>query len=231
VRGKWSNSEQVKDIFKQSKTYAQVLRQLGLTLNVTNYSSAKKFVLINSVDTQHFVPYFTTVCDLSKTKRFEDADVFTVQSTYSKSSLKRRIINGNMLPYVCEVCGNDGTWNAIKLSLQLEHKNGDNFDNRLENLCFLCPNCHSQTDTYAGKKNKKHHRTKQEAYFEQKRQNATNNNKHLVDIILSCDIDFSKFGWVRQAAVLLDKQPSRVNGWFKRYMPDFYETRCFKKRI
>ena len=33
----------------------------------------------------------------------------------------------------------------------LHHKNGDGTDNRLENIEFLCPNCHSQTDTYGGR--------------------------------------------------------------------------------
>lgn len=59
-----------------------------------------------------------------------------------------------MLPYICNKCSNPGLWNNDTLSLQLEHINGDSHDHRLENLCFLCPNCHSQTLTFAGKKNK-----------------------------------------------------------------------------
>lgn len=54
----------------------------------------------------------------------------------------------------CE-CGNKGFWRGKKLTLQLDHKNGVNNDNRLENLRFLCPNCHSQTDTFCGRNKKR----------------------------------------------------------------------------
>jgi hypothetical protein len=44
-------------------------------------------------------------------------------------------------------------WNGLPLALQVDHhQNGDTNDNRRENLRFLCPNCHSQTDTFAGKR-------------------------------------------------------------------------------
>ena len=46
-------------------------------------------------------------------------------------------------------------WNGIPLVLQLDHINGINNDNRIENLRFLCPNCHSQTTTFSGKHAKK----------------------------------------------------------------------------
>lgn len=49
------------------------------------------------------------------------------------------------------MCENIGVWNGKKLSLQLDHINGDHSDNRLENLRFLCPNCHTQTETYCSK--------------------------------------------------------------------------------
>ena len=55
------------------------------------------------------------------------------------------------MKYKCAICGNNGIWNNQKLVLQLDHKNGDNTDNRLSNLRLLCPNCHSQTDTFSGR--------------------------------------------------------------------------------
>ncbi len=54
------------------------------------------------------------------------------------------------LPNECEKCGNTGEWQGQKLKLQVDHKNGDGRDHRLENLRFLCPNCHCQTETWGG---------------------------------------------------------------------------------
>jgi 5-methylcytosine-specific restriction endonuclease McrA len=59
-------------------------------------------------------------------------------------------VKENRLEYKCANCGIK-EWNNLPLSLQLDHINGVNNDHRLENLRFLCPNCHSQTDTYSGK--------------------------------------------------------------------------------
>lgn len=72
-------------------------------------------------------------------------------STYSNNnSLKIRLFKAGLLTdkcYICEI----STWHGKKLSLHLDHINGDKYDNRLENLRLLCPNCHSLTDTYTGK--------------------------------------------------------------------------------
>ena len=68
--------------------------------------------------------------------------------------LKIRLINEDKLEYKCEKCGNEGVWKGKELTLQLDHINGDHQDHRLKNLRFLCPNCHSQTDTFSGKNTK-----------------------------------------------------------------------------
>jgi 5-methylcytosine-specific restriction endonuclease McrA len=54
-------------------------------------------------------------------------------------------------PYLCEVCGIDGSWNGARLVLHVDHIDGRFHDCRPDNLRFLCPNCHSQTSTYAGR--------------------------------------------------------------------------------
>lgn len=57
--------------------------------------------------------------------------------------------------YKCELCGNDGTWLGVPLTLHVDHINGVNSDCRAENVRFLCPNCHAQTPTHAGRNKKR----------------------------------------------------------------------------
>lgn len=66
------------------------------------------------------------------------------------TKFKSRLIKANLIEYKCSCCGIT-EWNGKPLTLQLHHINGNNRDNRLENLTFLCPNCHSQTDNFSGK--------------------------------------------------------------------------------
>jgi hypothetical protein len=78
-------------------------------------------------------------------------DMFVENCKHGRNVVKKHIARNNLLVYICKKCGNTGEWNGEKLVLQLEHINGKNDDNRLDNLCYLCPNCHSQTATFCGR--------------------------------------------------------------------------------
>lgn len=68
----------------------------------------------------------------------------------SRSHVKLRLLQAGLKAPQCEACGLE-EWRGRSLSLELHHVNGDGQDNRLENLRLLCPNCHSQTDTWGGR--------------------------------------------------------------------------------
>lgn len=79
--------------------------------------------------------------------------ILNLEEYATRTSIRKIIIKENLIEYKCSECGIQ-TWNNKPLSLHLDHINGRSNDNRLENLRFLCPNCHSQTETYTGKNKK-----------------------------------------------------------------------------
>lgn len=159
-----------------------------------------------------------------------------VENCRYKVRLKTRILKAKLLEHKCSSCGNDGAWLNQELVLQLDHINGVNDDNRIENLRFLCPNCHSQTLTFCGKnfgKNRDRNRRdarfgSREEYYQAHDREYERAQVQLVERVLESKIDFSKFGWVRQVALVLGLNASNVKQWMQRFMPDFYEKRCFK---
>lgn len=69
------------------------------------------------------------------------------------SGFKQSLLKSGIIIYECEVC-NITEWKGIKISLELDHIDGDTSNNVKDNLRYLCPNCHSITDTYKGKNRK-----------------------------------------------------------------------------
>ena len=87
--------------------------------------------------------------------KIPDNLVFVVDSTYARHHLKNRIRAGKLIPYICAICGIDDVWCGKPMPLILDHINGINNDNRIENLRFVCSNCDSQLPTYKSRNIKK----------------------------------------------------------------------------
>jgi Zn finger protein HypA/HybF involved in hydrogenase expression len=152
----WSvSSVEFKDLVKKSSTISQILKHFGLANKGGNHNTVKRRIKHENIDISHIT--LGKGCNKGKklTPRKSDVEFFCENSTTNRNHIKQRIIRNNLIKYECSECGLGEIWNGKKIVLQLEHKNGISNDNRLENLTFLCPNCHSQTDTFSGRRNNK----------------------------------------------------------------------------
>lgn len=84
-------------------------------------------------------------------ERYTLEEIFKENSPITQHGLKGYIKRYNLIDYVCDKCGCTGEWQDGIITLELDHINGINNDNRLENLHYLCPNCHALTETFRGK--------------------------------------------------------------------------------
>lgn len=69
---------------------------------------------------------------------------------YQSNKLRIRLIKEGIKPHKCECCGIT-EWMGKPAPLELDHIDGDRHNHKTKNLRLLCPNCHSQTETYRGK--------------------------------------------------------------------------------
>lgn len=143
------NDQAVIDACASSTSIGEALRYLGLRAAGGNYKSFHQ-----ALDRLGINPPDGWKADPTKAARERltrpDNDVFVIDSTYSnRRELKKRLARNGMAQ-MCASCGIGPEWNGSPLTLQLEHANGVFNDNRVENLSLLCPNCHSQTETFAG---------------------------------------------------------------------------------
>lgn len=153
--------EWLEELVKDSYSYAEVLRKAGRKPSGGNNSHLKHKIEEYQIDTLHFKGRgwsrgLTKETDarITSNRKYSIEELFIENNTVARSVVRRYIIDLSLLPYICIECGNNGTWRDKIIALELEHKNGVNNDDRLENLCFLCPNCHAATETYGGKNNR-----------------------------------------------------------------------------
>ena len=153
----WSiPKKEMTKIVKESGTFSKILEHFNLFNKGGNIKTLKKRLNEEDIDYSH-IPLGM---DSNKGRKFSPKvisleEVMIENSTYSRSSLKKRLLENGMLKNKCYICGQEPIHNGKKLVMVLDHINGISNDHRLENLRILCPNCNSQTKTFAGRYNKR----------------------------------------------------------------------------
>lgn len=147
---KYTNEEFIKAV-AENKSYAGVMKQLGLIPAGGNYATVKKKIQELNLDISHFTGQGWNIGLKFKPKIAKPlSEIMIENSNYQSYKLSKRLIKEGLKEHKCENCGRT-EWEGYPIALELHHINGIHTDNRFENLQMLCPNCHAMTDNYRGK--------------------------------------------------------------------------------
>ena len=149
--------DKLEQIVSESYSFAEALRKIGLRDVGSNFKTIKKYVEEYNIDTSHFRGQTWNKgmgnTDYAAYNKLEN--ILKENTNFKSDTLKYRLVKEGLKQWKCEKCGNEGVWEGKELVLELHHINGNHYDNRLENLQILCPNCHSQTDNFRNKNSTK----------------------------------------------------------------------------
>jgi predicted RNA-binding Zn-ribbon protein involved in translation (DUF1610 family) len=146
--------DELRNLVQNSTSYADVLRGLGLEVNDTNHRRVRRAASRLHLDTSHFKRrcWARPERPAPPTTAPRVLIVLPDQAGRTNRTQLHRALTEVGEPYECAECGNNGEWRGRPLTLQIDHINGDWRDNRRENLRYLCPNCHSLTETWCRQK-------------------------------------------------------------------------------
>ena len=135
-----------------SKSFSEIFDKLQLCKTGPQYAALRVRIEELKLSTAHFLKPIRLGVQCKRDINFYLTENSNLLGT---STLKKKLFKAQLLEEECSLCHLGNIWNGNFISLQLDHINGQRSDNRLSNLRILCPNCHSQTQTYSGKKNKR----------------------------------------------------------------------------
>lgn len=137
------------EVIPTAKSLTDLCRLMNKRETNNNIVFFKKIIDKYNIDTSHFSSIPNTT---KKANKLSLEEKFSLREGIipNGNSLKRALLKHGYKEHKCEKCGLT-EWNNEPIPLQLHHINGNRYDNRVENLQLLCPNCHTQTDNFAGR--------------------------------------------------------------------------------
>ncbi|MFI6666788.1 HNH endonuclease signature motif containing protein [Streptomyces sp. NPDC050481] len=148
---KWTQ-EVLQEAVSASTNMCEVLRQLGLEVVGGHHTHISRRIRTYGIDVSHFQMPTQRGEAL---RRRTPGELLVEQPADSArrihSDRLKRAMTAMGMPERCAMCGTEAVWRGQVLPLEVDHIDGNWRDNRIENLRFLCPNCHSTTDTYRGR--------------------------------------------------------------------------------
>lgn len=150
--------ENFEPLVQNSKNWTEVLLKLGMSKHGNGRITLQKYAKLHNIDLSHFETpeerYLRVNSTLGKIRAIPLSQILVENSTYNNTnSLKKKLYNEGLKKPICELCGQGEIWMGRRMALILDHINGINTDNRLENLKIVCPNCDATLPTFCRGKN------------------------------------------------------------------------------
>lgn len=144
--------DRLEELVRVSFCYSDVVRKLGKKVGGGVNGYIKRKIQLFNIDTSHFTGRAANQKREFKRKRHFSDILKLRDSGYRQEAVRlRTALIESGVPYKCSICG-ISEWLNKKISLQIDHLNRQWWDDRKENLRFLCPNCHSQTIGWCGRR-------------------------------------------------------------------------------
>ncbi|MFF4805346.1 HNH endonuclease signature motif containing protein [Streptomyces sp. NPDC001351] len=151
---KWTR-EILEPVVAASTSVNEVLRRLGLDMVGGHHTHISRRIRAYGLDTSHFSPVTRTERQRYSQRRRAPEEILVEDAsphiTRVASGRLKRAMRELGVEERCALCGIEPVWLGEPLPLEVDHIDGNWRNNRIENLRFLCPNCHSTTDSYRGR--------------------------------------------------------------------------------
>ena len=151
--------EWLEELCKNSYSYAEVLRKAGRKQGGGTQKTLRDKIKLWNIDISHFTGQDwhnspnqpKREPKIGSREKYNLEEIFISNSTITQKVLRGYIERHQVLEYHCQICGCDGNWQNGTISLEVDHIDGNNTNNEITNLRYLCPNCHALTETYRGR--------------------------------------------------------------------------------
>ena len=147
--------EWLQELCQDSYSYAEVLNKAGRKQGGGAQQTLKNKIELWNIDISHFTGqrWHESPNQLPQEgkEKYTLDEIFIKNSPVTQKVLRGYVERHEIIKYECVSCGCDGHWLNGIISLEIDHIDGDNTNNEITNLRYLCPNCHALTETYRGR--------------------------------------------------------------------------------
>lgn len=161
----WLTEEVLSREVKKSRSFRETVINLGMNPHGGNIQYVTKKIRKLDIDTRHFygggkkLPWNKGMKGSAPYRKKKEEILIKHDGEFLNipAVQLRRAMRESKIPYKCNNCGAN-EWNGMEIRLEINHIDGNRLNCLLQNLEFLCPNCHSQTDKYKNYKRRESER-------------------------------------------------------------------------